>query len=271
MSKTILITGASSGMGRTLAEQLLAKGYTVYGGDINYEGMADLEQKGMHRLLMDVTNSEQVDKGVSQLITDTGKIDALFNNAGYATYDLIETIDINRAKKLFEVNVWGATNLIQSVLPHMRQQRSGRIINTSSIVGRVATILGGWYAASKHAVEAISDALRQEVHQFGIKVSIIEPGSFHTGFSDVVFKQFEQINAGEDYKELVEKFVTQYKANHAKAPTPEPVTVAMIDALESENPKIRYVVGADAEGLVKAKASMSDEAFDQLVFKSFNL
>lgn len=158
------------------AEALLAQGYTVYHAARRLDQMDDLKAKGAHPLRMDVVDDASVQAGVKRIIDEQGRIDVLINNAGYAVYGMIESVDLELARRQFEVNVFGVARLTRTLLPHMRRQTSGHIINISSVVGKVSGSVLGWYAASKHSVEAISDALRVEVESFGIRVAMIEPG-----------------------------------------------------------------------------------------------
>ena len=269
--KVILITGAASGFGKATALQLLEKGHLVYPTDINLDAMDDLRALGAHPLQMDVTNIADIEKGVAAIVADQGRIDVLVNNAGFAVYDLIESGDIERARKQFDVNFWGPAMLTRAVLPHMRAAKAGRIVNTASLAGRVAGPMTGWYSASKFAIEALSDALRIEAASFGVKVALIEPGSFSTGFGKVATSQFDQLKPAAEYKALVENYIASYRARRSSAPTPEPVVEAMLEAILSDSPKLRYVVGKDAEAVVKAKATLSDEEFDALVKREFGI
>ena len=265
MKKVILVTGASSGFGKFTALELIKKGYTVYGAARRVEQMQELVSAGGHALKMDVTNDDSVESGVNQIIDEQGKIDVLVNNAGYGSYAFIESADIDQMKRMFEVNVWGTVRVSQHVLPHLREQGAGRIVNISSIVGKVSTAFLGFYAASKHAVEALSDAMRQEVGRFGIKVSMVEPGAFSTGFDDKVLEEMKDVQAGEAYQGIVDSFMPFFKDMYSKAPTPEPVVKAIVNAIESNNPKSRYAVGTDAKGGIFMKGLLSDKTFDKVM------
>ncbi len=265
MKKVVLITGASSGFGKFTALELIKKGYIVYGAARRVEQMKELETAGGHAVKMDVTNDESVKAGVDQIVKEQGKIDALVNNAGYGSYAFVETADIDQMKRMFEVNVWGTVRVSQHVLPYMRKQKAGAIVNLSSIVGKVSTAFLGFYAASKHAVEALSDAMRQEVGRFGINVSIIEPGAFSTGFDGVVLDELKQVNAGEAYQPIVDNFIPYFKDMYEKAPTPEPVVKAIINAIEKKKPKTRQAVGMDAKGGITMKGMLGDRTFDSIM------
>lgn len=271
MTKTILITGASSGFGKFTALELINKGYTVYGAARRVEQMAELEKAGGHAIKMDVTSEESVIQGVDQVIEEQGQIDVLVNNAGYGAYDFIETADIEQMKRMYDVNVWGTIRLCQAALPHMRKQSRGKIINLSSVAGKMSIAFMGLYASSKHAVEAISDALRQEVGRFGISVSIIEPGAFRTGFEDKVYEELKDTQIEEPYKAIADKFLPQLKAIYDKAPTPEPVVEAIISAIESDDPKTRYTVGTDAKMGVLMSSIVGDKTMDRMMMSQMKL
>ncbi len=271
MRKTILITGASSGFGKFTALELIKKGYTVYGAARRVEKMKDLVEAGGHAIRMDVTDDISVTEGVTQILGEQGKIDVLVNNAGYGSYAFIETADIDQMKRMYDVNVWGLVRTSQHVLPHMRKQGHGRIINISSIAGTTSLAFMGFYSSSKFAVESISDALRQEVGRFGIDVSVIEPGAFSTGFDDTVLNELKEANHGETYQPIVDNFIPEFKKTYEKAPTPEPVVEAITAAIESKNPKTRYPVGMDSKMGVIMKKLLSDRTMDNLMMKQMNL
>ena len=172
MKKIILVTGASSGIGKESAKQLIKEGHTVYAAARRIEKMQDIKELGGYPMEMDITNEDDIQRIVDEIIEKEGKIDVLFNNAGYAIYGAVEDITIDEARRQFEVNIFGLASLTQKVLPYMRAKRSGTIINTSSIGGKIYSPLGAWYHATKHALEGWSDCLRLEVKQFNIDVVI---------------------------------------------------------------------------------------------------
>src|SRR5215207_11623280 len=175
-----LITGASSGIGEATAVELLRRGFTVYGAARRVDRMAALADRGVHVIEMDVTDDASMTSGVERVIREQGRIDVLVNNAGYGSYGALEDVPLDEARRQFEVNVFGLARLTQLVLPHMRAQRDGYIVNISSMGGKIWEPLGSWYHASKFAVEGLSDSLRVEVAEFGIKVVIIEPGTIRS-------------------------------------------------------------------------------------------
>lgn len=271
MKKIILITGASSGFGLFTAKALIKKGYVVYGAARRIEKMQELVELGGFAIKMDVTDEESVKAGVQQIINEQGQIDVLVNNAGYAVYSFVETADIEQTKRMFDVNVWGLVRVSQAVLPFMREKKSGTIINISSVVGKVSTGFLGFYSATKHAVEAISDATRQEVSRFGIKVAIVEPGAFKTGFDDVVHDELKQVKAGEAYQGILDKFIPAFDKMYKKAPSPEPVVKVIEKIINTKNPKVRYPAGVDAKFGIVAKDVLHDKIFDKLIMKQMKI
>lgn len=271
MKKIVLVTGASSGFGKFTAIELIKRGYTVYGAARRVEQMLDLVDLGGHAIKMDVTADDSVKAGVEQIIKEQGKIDALVNNAGYGSYGFIETADIDQMKRMYEVNVWGLVRVSQHVLPYMRKEKSGNIINVSSLVGKVSIAFIGFYSSSKHAVEALSDAMRQEVARFGINVSVIEPGVFKTGFDGVVLDELSNVKPGEAYQPLLDNFVPMFNKMYDTAPTPEPVVKAIIKAIEKRKPKTRQAVGADAKGGIMVKGLLGDRTFDNIMLSRMKM
>jgi NAD(P)-dependent dehydrogenase (short-subunit alcohol dehydrogenase family) len=263
--KTVLITGASSGFGKRVAEKLLEEGYTVYAAARRVGSMADIEAKGAHVLRMDVTDEASVKAGVDRIIEEKGRIDVLFNNAGYGSYGTIECIPMGEIRHQYEVNVFGMAGLIKSVLPHMRKQRSGLIINTASMVGRLSMAGMGWYASTKHAIEGMSDALRMEVKPFGIDVVVIEPGAVKTEFDKVAFATLDSLEQPEDYKALTAAIRRLFEKTYARCPGPESTADAVVKAIKAKRPKIRYVTTTDARLLPGARRWLGDRLFDRLI------
>ncbi len=263
--EVVLITGTASGFGKATAEKLIEKGYIVYGGDIKVEENLYLNKIGGHALVMDVTNDEQVKAGVQRVIDEQGRIDVLINNAGYGSYATIENINIDELKYQYDVNVFGYARLQQAVLPYMRKQRSGRIINISSVVGEVSTPMLGWYASTKHAVEGMTDALRQEVKQFNIDVVKIQPGAVNTGFDEVAFEKLVNSNVPDDYKKMSDDFETYSRDMYTKVEGPERTADCIVHAVETKRPKTEYRSTSDAKLLMWIDDHLSEKRFDKLM------
>ena len=196
-----MITGASSGIGYDTAVRLAGEGHRVYGAARRVERMEPLREHGVVPLKMDVTDDASVVAGVAAVIEAEGRIDVLVNNAGFGYFGAVENVSMDEARRQLDVNVFGMARLTQLVLPYMRQQHSGRIINISSIAGRMVFYFGGWYHVSKYAVEALSDALRMEVQPFGIDVVLIEPGGIKTNWGIIAAEHLSASSAGTVYED----------------------------------------------------------------------
>ena len=267
MSKTALVTGASSGIGEETARTLHKLGYTVYAAARRTDRLKQLTAVGIHALTMDVTDDESMSSGIEKIITDTGRIDVLVNNAGYGSYGAIEDVSLDEARRQFEVNVFGLGRLTQLVLPHMRAQRSGTIINISSMGGRLTTPLGGWYHATKYAVEALSDALRMETAPFGIDVVVIEPGGIRTEWSGIAADHLEETAEGSAYASQIKAVANSMRSESTNKRQSPPSVIA--DTVEkivtARKPRTRYVVGFAAKPLVTLRRILPDRAFDRVI------
>ena len=244
-SKVILITGASSGIGYDAAQALARQGHIVYAAARRLELMEPLKADGVQVLRMDVTDEASMQQGVEAVIQAEGRIDVLVNNAGYGFFGAIETVPMEEARKQLEVNVFGLARLTQLVLPYMRKQGSGRIVNTSSIAGKMAFYMGGWYNVTKYSVEAFSDALRMEVKPFGIDVVMIEPGAIKTDWGPIAAKHLKESSAGTVYETAGTQWANNmdwfYKTNALS--NPSIIAKAICRAINSRRPRARYCRG----------------------------
>ena len=267
MNKTALVTGASSGIGEETARTLHKLGYTVYAAARRTDRLKQLTAIGIHALTMDVTDDESMSSGIEKIITETGRIDVLVNNAGSGSYGAIEDVSLDEARRQFEVNVFGLGRLTQLVLPHMRAQRSGTIINISSMGGRLTTPLGGWYHATKYAVEALSDALRMETAPFGIDVVVIEPGGIRTEWSGIAADHLEETAEGSAYASQIKAVANSMRSESTNKRQSPPSVIA--DTVEkivtARKPRTRYVVGFAAKPLVTLRRILPDRAFDRVI------
>ena len=260
-NKVILITGASSGIGYDAAETLARQGHRVYAAARRLERMEPLKSLGVQVIRMDVTDEESMQEGVRTVIQSEGRIDVLVNNAGYGFFGAIETVPMEDARRQLEVNVFGLARLTQLVLPHMRKQGSGRIINTSSIAGKMVFYMGGWYNVTKYSVEAFSDALRMEMKPFGIDVVMIEPGAIKTDWGIIAAKHLKESSAGSAYETVGTQWADNmdwfYKTNLLSSP--HVITKAISRAVNSRHPKARYcrgrfsIIGRLAHALMSAR------------------
>lgn len=259
--KVILITGASSGIGFNAAQTLAQQGHRVYAAARRLELMEPLKALGVQVIRMDVTDEASMQKGVETVIQSEGRIDVLVNNAGYGFFGPIETVPMEEARKQLEVNVFGLARLTQLVLPHMRKQGRGRIINTSSIAGKMVFYMGGWYNVTKYSVEAFSDALRMEMKPFGIDVVMIEPGAIKTDWGIIAAKHLKESSAGTAYEAAGTQWAHNmdwfYRTNMLSSP--KVITKAISKAVNSRRPKARYcrgrfsVIGRLAHALMPAR------------------
>ena len=244
-SKVILITGASSGIGYDAAQTLAQQGHKVYAAARRLEKMEPLKAYGVQVIKMDVTDEESMQNGVQAVIQAEGRIDVLVNNAGYGFFGAIENVPMEEARRQLEVNVFGLARLTQLVLPYMRQQNSGRIVNTSSIAGKMGFYMGGWYNVTKYSVEAFSDALRMETKPFGIDVVMIEPGAIKTEWGIIAAKHLKESSAGTPYEAVDTRWANNmhwfYHTNMLSSPAV--ITKAISRAVNSRHPKARYCRG----------------------------
>lgn len=270
--KVVLITGASSGMGYETAIKLLDLGCIVYGGARRIEKMKDFENCGGHSLLLDVTNEESMTKCVNQIIKLEGRIDVLVNNAGYGSCGSIEEIPMDEVRRQFEVNVFGLGRMTQLVLPYMRAQHSGRIVNIASMGGRFTSPFCGWYHSTKYAVESISDALSMEVKSFGIDVVVIEPGMIQTNWGVIAAQNIRKTSHTSDYQksaDIVAKYYEDRYVNKKHGLTdPKNIAKTICKAILTKRPKLRYLVGKNAKLFILLKSILTDRIY-QASTKSF--
>jgi NAD(P)-dependent dehydrogenase (short-subunit alcohol dehydrogenase family) len=263
-----LVTGASSGMGQDFALRLLREGHIVYAAARRLDRMHEIVDKGGRSLAMDVTDDVSMRAGVEKVISECGRIDVLINAAGYGQYGAIEDVPLELARRQMEVNLFGLARLTQLCLPHMRERRSGRIINISSIGGKITTPLGGWYHASKFALEGWSDVLRNEMRGFGIEVVVIEPGGVQSEWSGIATKEAERISGSGVYGRLVRAF-SHAQSNMRQAPPPSVISALVIKAVRAARPRTRYAGGLLARPLLFLRRWLSDRTFDRLVMSAF--
>ena len=268
----VLITGCSSGFGKLAALQFARKGDTVYASMRNtskgkeLEEARDAEGLKIKLLELDVTDDASVSAAISKVIAEAGQINVLVNNAGIGAHGPIEETDDDEAKEIFETNFFGVLRMIRAVLPHMREKKAGTIANVSSLAGRVGPPFDGIYSASKFALEAASEALAYEVHPFGIRVLLIEPGGFETNIGDTR-RIPRRYNEGSPYAELDQKFeqaLTKLPGSGERA-DPQVVAEKIYDAVNDKEPKLRYLVGQDAEMIDGLRRQLDDEQFEKTI------
>jgi NADP-dependent 3-hydroxy acid dehydrogenase YdfG len=273
----VLISGCSSGIGAATAAALVQAGHVVYATARRHDTLGALEEIGCHPLVLDVTSEESMIAAVKAVEAEHGQVGTLINNAGYGEYGPIEEADLDRVRTMFETNVFGLARLTQLVLPAMRKARSGRIVNIGSMGGRITFPVGGYYHATKYAVEAISDALRVEVKPFGIDVILVEPGIIRSNFETRMNEGLE-VGAKEvpdtayaGLLEANEKNTTGSYANDFIATDPESVAAVIVKALESPRPRSRYVVTSAAKVMINLRRFGGDRVWDAAMRKQFGL
>ena len=267
MKKVILITGASSGIGKDTALSLIKEGHIVYGAARRLEMMQDIIQAGGHAIKMDILKERNIDDVVNQIIKEQNRIDVLINNAGYGLWGAVETISIDEAKRQFDVNIFGLAYLTKKIIPFMREQKSGKIINMSSMGGKVYTPFGAWYHATKYALEGWSDCLRIELKSFGIDVILIEPGVIKTEFQDVMMDSTVERSIGTPYEKKLKALekATQEMYTRGIGSPPSTITKLIIKAINSHNPKRRYVGGLFAKPMLFIKKWFGDKMYEKAI------
>lgn len=269
-TKIALVTGGSSGIGEATALALAQTGYTVYAGARRVERMEHLKAHGIIPLALDVTNEESMQSAVSQIIAEEGRIDVLVNNAGYGSYGALEDVPLSEARSQVEVNVFGAARLIQLVLPHMRERRSGTIVNITSMGGKIYTPLGSWYHATKFALEAISDCLRMELKSFGVNVVVIEPGGIQTEWGGIAAEKVRAVSGIGPYARqgnaVAESLSSE--SNRRRSSPPELIARAIVRAVTARHPRTRYAVGYGARPMIFLHGILPDRWFDAFILRA---
>ncbi len=265
MKHTVLVTGASSGIGKATAMYLAQHGYNVYGAARRVEKLLDLKEYGVKPIALDVTQEDSLTACIEQILKESGRIDILINNAGSGYYGALEDMPLSDAKYQLEVNLFGVARLIQLVLPSMRKNKYGKIVNISSVGGKVTLPMGSWYHASKFAIEGLSDALRKEVKAFGIDVIVIEPGGTKSEMTGLGAEYMMKVSGNGVYQSLA-KGVSQMYAEMEKGAA-EPLVIARLikEGVEVKNPKTRYAGAAGAKMMLFFRSILSDKLFDRLI------
>jgi NAD(P)-dependent dehydrogenase (short-subunit alcohol dehydrogenase family) len=270
VSKVVLITGCSTGIGRATAERLASNGHTVYASARRPESIADLAPHGCKLLALDVCDEASMLAAVHEVERAHGAVGVLINNAGYGSEGPAEEVPMSEVRRQFETNVFGLLRLTQLVLPGMRRQRWGKIVNLSSMGGRMTLPGGGIYHATKYAIEALSDAMRFEVGGFGVDVIIIEPGAIKTEFGNTAIARVDALGGSPDYAAFREVLKQQIR-NASEGPMgwfavgPEAVAKVIEKAITARRPKTRYVITIAARSLIGLRRWLPDRAFDAML------
>jgi NADP-dependent 3-hydroxy acid dehydrogenase YdfG len=273
-SKAVLVTGCSSGIGQATAARLASEGWKVYATARRPETLTELKQKGCETLALDVTDEGSMKAAVDAVNDAEGAVGVLVNNAGYSQSGAVETIPLDQVRRQFETNVFGLIRMCQLVLPGMREQGWGKIVNVGSMGGRLTFPGGGVYHATKYAVEAISDALRFEVRGFGIDVILVEPGLIVTNFGDVASSSVADATTDGPYGDFNRKVATltenAYKGPMSKLGAgPDAVAKTIARALHSGRPKARYPVTPSARLMINQRRFTPDRVWDLIMRTQF--
>ena len=279
-----LITGSSSGIGFETSLLLARNGIYTYAtmrNVSNSQEILDIAKKEclpLKVLTLDVTDEKSTQKAIDMVMHEQNRIDILVNNAGYSLVGALEQISMDEIKEEFETNFFGIIKLIQKVLPQMRKQQSGRIINVSSLAGRIGLPIASAYVSSKFALEGLSESLKYEVQDFGIYVILIEPGVIKTNFiknlkigKQVITSENGDVNTSSadlPYAEITQKRISAFKPRFEKGSSAKEVADTILEAVTSDKPKFRYIVGQDASKLMEIRKNTSDEEFGKIVMNS---
>ena len=271
VERVVLITGASSGIGRACAQYLAERGYRVYGTSRKITSDDPVEDGSVRMIRMDVNDDRSVASGIDQVLQDAGRLDVVVNNAGFGIAGAIEETSIEEARALFETNLFGLLRVCRAVLPKMRGQGSGTIINISSLAGRIGLPYQGLYSATKFAVEGLTEALRMEVKPFGIKVVLIEPGDFRTGFTA---NRVHTAASKEDsaYQERFQRTLKVAESDEEGGSSPERIARLLHRILQESSPKVRYSTGeASQRAAAILKGILPSKLFEWGLMKYYKI
>ena len=267
MGNVALITGGSSGIGEATARELKRRGFTVYAAARRVEQMRPLEAEGIHILPLDVTDEASIQSCVAAILDREGRIDVLVNNAGYGSYGAVEDVPIEEARRQFDVNIFGLARLTQLIVPTMRENRSGKIVNITSIGGKIYTPFGAWYHATKHALEGWSDSLRIELAPFNVDVIIVEPGGIKTPWGKIAVDHLRATSGSGAYATAVAKaadgMAELYGGKRLSDPSVIAATIAR--AVTARRPLTRYAAGYMAKTVLFLRWLLPDRLFDRMI------
>ena len=260
-----LVTGASSGIGEATARRLHELGYRVYAAARRLDRMSGLAELGVVTVSTDLTDDASMVALVDRIVADTGRIDVLVNNAGYGSYGSLEEVPLAEARRQVEVNVFALARLTQLVLPHMRERRSGTIVNVSSMGGKFGEPLGAWYHATKFAVEGLSDSIRIELAPLGIDVVVIEPGAIRTEWGGIAAASVLERSGDGPYAEQARRTARVLAAGEHQGSSPDVVAHAIGRAVTAKRPRTRYAVGSGATPVLLAAWLLPDRIMDRVI------
>ncbi|WCE28376.1 oxidoreductase [Vibrio sp. SCSIO 43137] len=269
MKKTVLITGASSGIGKATAKTLHQQGYQVIAAARRVDRIEELKQLGIAVHPLDVTDEQSVSSCIDWIEDQYKGVDILINAAGYGHFGAVEDTPIETGIAQYEVNVFGLMRVTKAVIPSMRDKGHGKIINISSIGGKITSPFGGWYQSTKFAVEGMSDVLRMELKPFGIDVIVVEPGAILTEWQDIASNALSDLSGSGPYKEYVPYAIKAMENSYKTASQPEEIATGIAKAIQADKPKTRYAIGHRAGTFLFARWLLSDRTFDNMVMKEF--
>ena len=273
--KVAIVTGSSSGIGFETSVLLARNGFHTYSTVRNLDksqpliNVAKKDGLSLQVIELDVSSDKSVKDAINRVLSENKRIDVVVNNAGYALVGSFEDLSMDEIKSQFETNFFGVIRVIQAVLPTMRDHRNGRIVNVSSMGGRIAIPLDSAYHGTKFALEGLSESLQYEVEQFGIKIIIIEPGAIKSNFFNNLKMASKAQRPDSPYTQMMQKLNAGFSFILENAPHPVEVAKVILEAVTSEDPELRYTVGDDAAMMLQAKRTMSDTEFRNLMKKQF--
>ena len=267
--RTVLVTGASSGIGEATARAFLERGWKVHGAARRMDRMEALRDAGARVHFLDLADEASVRRLAEAIHGEDGGVGALVNNAAVGVYGAVEQVPLEEARRQFEVNLFGTALLTQLLLPSMRGRRAGTIVNISSVGGRVYTPMGAWYHASKHALEGWSDCLRLELAPFGVRVVVVEPGAIETEFAEIAIAPMLERSTDGPYEATARRMAaaTRRTFSERKGSPPELIARLVVRAVESRRPRTRYLAGHLARPVLWARRLLGDRGFDWMVDK----
>lgn len=270
MKQVVLITGASSGIGRAAAERFQKEGYTVYAAARSMDALRAMATDDIHPVMLDVADDASMQACVERVLTETGRIDVLVNNAGYGSHGAVEDVPMEEARRQMEVNLFGLSRMTQLVLPAMRQARRGRIINITSMAGRVWSPFAAWYHASKYAVEGLTASMRLELKPFGIDMVLVEPGAIQTPWGGIAAEHLLNASGSGAYAAQAQAAAARLARRYAGGgmlTKPETIAECIVKAAAARRPRTRYLLGLGAKPLVYIQKIFGDRVYDWLICK----
>jgi NAD(P)-dependent dehydrogenase (short-subunit alcohol dehydrogenase family) len=275
--RVAVVTGGTSGIGHEISLTLARNGFVIYATvrnpnkSENIKSLAEKENIPLKTLMLDVTDDKSVKNAIQSITDESSRIDVLVNNAGYGLFGAFEDLTFEEIKAQYETNVFGVIRVTQAVLPIMRKQKSGVIVNISSVVGRYGVPGESAYASTKFAIEGLSESMAYELEPFGVKVVLVEPGVIRTSFFNSRVASKKSQNPNSPYSHLMQNVDTRFKNMLENGSSADVVAKVVLKAVTSENPSLRYLAGKDVETWIQGKRNMSDEEFYNMMKRGYEL